>query len=309
MTAHDQHRATTPPSGSDTQVRKRMWTPWRMKYVGGSASEPGCIFCNRLAGDDDAASLILHRGERAFAIMNLYPYNTGHLMIVPNAHVASAEDADPADLAEIATLLRPISRALRLVLNPAGFNIGMNMGDVAGAGVAEHLHMHVVPRWHGDANFMPILASTMVMPELIPVTYAKVRAEIARGYLPPGATPSMPLIVLDETAEFLLVRRHANDAKLPTTEPYEAEAAWRSAARTLADLKIDASLIRWAGTGRIGEQTPAFTFVAAKPSTGKRADVAWVPVVEAVDALNKADAALVQSAVARHTSPVVALPG
>ena len=165
--------ATAPAGGSE-----RLWTPWRMRYVAGADREEGCIFCNRLAEKDDVQSLILHRGERAFVIMNLYPYNTGHLMIVPNAHVASPEDADPEVMREMAALRGPVLRALRRALSPDGFNLGLNVGAPAGAGVADHLHEHVVPRWQGDANFMPILASTMVMPELIPVTYAKLRAEL-----------------------------------------------------------------------------------------------------------------------------------
>ena len=163
------------PSGG----REWLWTPWRMRYVAGADHEEGCIFCNRLAEEDDVQSLILHRGPLTFVIMNLYPYNTGHLMIVPNAHVASPEDADPEVMREMAELRAPLLRALRRALSADGFNLGLNVGAPAGAGVADHLHEHVVPRWQGDANFMPILASTMVMPELVPVTYAKVRAELA----------------------------------------------------------------------------------------------------------------------------------
>ncbi len=145
--------ATAPSGGSEW-----LWTPWRMRYVAGADREEGCIFCNRLAEQDDVQSLILHRGERAFVIMNLYPYNTGHLMIVPNAHVASPEDADPEVMREMAALRGPVLRALRRALSPDGFNLGLNVGAPAGAGVADHLHEHVVPRWQGDANFMPILA-------------------------------------------------------------------------------------------------------------------------------------------------------
>jgi ATP adenylyltransferase len=168
-----------------------------MRYVAGADREEGCIFCNRLAEQDDVRSLILHRGERAFVIMNLYPYNTGHLMIVPNAHVASPEDADPEVMREMALLRGPVLRALRRALSPDGFNLGLNVGAPAGAGVADHLHEHVVPRWQGDANFMPILAATMVMPELIPVTYAKLRAELASG------NRITELVIADERARAL----------------------------------------------------------------------------------------------------------
>ncbi|MGH2614261.1 MAG: HIT family protein, partial [Thermomicrobiales bacterium] len=149
------------PPGANLE---RLWTPWRMPYVAGGVRESGCIFCNRLTENDDVRTLILHRADRAFVIMNLYPYNTGHVMIVPNAHVASPEDADPELLAQMAALRGPVLRTLRRALSPEGFNLGLNVGAVAGAGVTGHLHEHVVPRWQGDANFMPILASTMVLP-------------------------------------------------------------------------------------------------------------------------------------------------
>jgi ATP adenylyltransferase len=149
-----------------------------MRYISGGPSEDGCIFCNRLARANDLESLILHRAEHCFLIMNLFPYNTGHLMIVPNAHVAEIDNIEPHVIAEMARLLPPVVRALRRVLGCDGFNIGFNQGAIAGAGLAEHLHQHVVPRWQGDANFMPIIAGTMVIPELIPSTYAKVRNEL-----------------------------------------------------------------------------------------------------------------------------------
>ncbi len=160
--------------------RNRLWTPWRMRYIGGDAREDGCIFCNRLAADNDVQSLILHRAEHAFVIMNLFPYNTGHVMIVPNTHAADLEHLDEATMIAMATLLPRVVAALRRDLACDGFNIGLNIGSVAGAGVAEHLHQHVVPRWLGDANFMPILAGTMTIPEMIPATYAKIRAELDR---------------------------------------------------------------------------------------------------------------------------------
>ena len=138
-----------------------------MRYIGGGAREDGCIFCNRLAADDDAASLILHRGEHAFVIMNLFPYNTGHVMVVPNTHAADLEQLDESTVVEMATLLPRLLAALRLDLACDGFNIGLNLGSVAGAGVAEHLHQHVVPRWATDANFFPIIAKTKALPQLL----------------------------------------------------------------------------------------------------------------------------------------------
>jgi ATP adenylyltransferase len=148
-----------------------------MTYVTGS-KRPGCVFCDALAADDDRESLILHRGKHSFIILNLYPYNSGHTMVVPYAHVASLEELDPETRAEMSELSALVVQASRNVLHCAGFNLGMNIGATAGAGVADHLHQHVVPRWVGDANFMPILGDTMVMPELLPATYGRLRAEI-----------------------------------------------------------------------------------------------------------------------------------
>ena len=169
--------------GDDSWQReapRRLWTPWRMNYISGGAKECGCIFCNRLHADNDVASLILHRANHAFVIMNLFPYNTGHVMIVPNAHVDSPEVLDPGSLAEMSSVLPIVLRAARTSLDLSGIQHRDECRGDPGAGVAEHLHEHVVPRWQGDANFMPILGSAMVIPELIPVTYVKLRAEIHR---------------------------------------------------------------------------------------------------------------------------------
>ena len=240
------------PLADSRPEHERLWTPWRMRYVAGGSHETGCIFCNRLAESDDTRTLILHRGEHAFAIMNLYPYNTGHVMIVPNAHVASPEDADPEMLAELAALRGPMLRALRRALAPEGFNLGLNVGAVAGAGVNDHLHEHVVPRWLGDANFMPILATTTVMPELLPVTYAKVRAELAREI--EGATDIWSLVLSADG-------RHAlvdDDDALPAITASEGEPLWRAALRDAhARGATDAELIGWAGANRAGEGQPA----------------------------------------------------
>jgi len=218
-----------------------------MRYVAGAHREEGCIFCNRLAEQDDVQSLILHRGERAFIIMNLYPYNTGHLMIVPNAHVASPEDADPEVMREMTALRGPVLRALRRALSPDGFNLGLNVGAPAGAGVADHLHEHVVPRWQGDANFMPILASTMVMPELIPVTYSKIRAELAAEL---GSSSQVTTLVLaGDQAQFLV------DAagQLPEVVPREDESIWAAAMRDARERgATDVELLGWAGERMVG---------------------------------------------------------
>ena len=238
-----------------------LWTPWRMRYVGGGAKESGCVFCNRLAAPDDDASLILHRGRHVFVILNLFPYNSGHLMIVPNAHLASPEDLPPDAAVEMALLLAPTLRALRRVLGCAGFNTGLNIGEVAGAGIAAHLHQHVVPRWVGDANFMPLLAGAMVMPELIPVTYAKIRAELARELAPAPITPRA-LVALGDT-DLVLVSDMLNGPELPILRPDPDEAVWRAFATLLPGVPVE--LTGWAGGGHADPGAP-ITLAAALPA-------------------------------------------
>lgn len=208
-----------------------------MTYVGGEAKEAGCVFCNRLRADQDVASLILYRAQHAFVIMNLFPYNTGHVMLVPNEHVDSPERASPEALAEMATLLPSLLKASRRVLDCHGFNIGINVGSIAGAGVAEHLHQHLVPRWNGDANFMPILGSAMVIPELIPVTYAKLRAEFERVL---GSAVSASAVLVDEARERF--GRFADE-----WQPTVTLAPSQSVARSLLDRFPGSSLAGWAG--------------------------------------------------------------
>ncbi|MCD6555311.1 MAG: HIT family hydrolase [Chloroflexi bacterium] len=154
---------------------KRLWAPWRMRYLTGE-KEKGCIFCTRIAESRDRENYILYRGERGFLILNLYPYNNGHMMAVPYNHVASLEDLDTETLTELMLLVNKGLAALREAMSPQGFNVGVNIGEVAGAGVAGHVHIHVVPRWGGDTNFMPILADTRVVPELLDQTYERLRA-------------------------------------------------------------------------------------------------------------------------------------
>ncbi|HEV2109418.1 MAG TPA: HIT domain-containing protein [Thermomicrobiales bacterium] len=212
--------------------QERLWAPWRMRYVGKRESPPGCIFCSRPAsGGPDAAHLILHRGEHSFVIMNLYPYNTGHVMIVPNAHVPDLDSLDDTALTEMALTLPRITRTLQRVLDCQGFNIGLNIGAIAGAGVADHLHQHVVPRWHGDVNFMPVVGQTMVMPELVPVTYAKVRAELAREY---ATEPlSVPVILRSSAGNSILVHVEGKGWRLPSIEPRAGEPIWRTATNAI----------------------------------------------------------------------------
>ncbi|HYU57356.1 MAG TPA: HIT domain-containing protein [Actinomycetota bacterium] len=154
---------------------ERLWTPWRMEYVKGADLADGCFLCDAPAAGDDGATYILHRGENAFVILNIYPYNSGHLMVAPYRHAADIEELEPDEAVEGWSLLLRSVRVLREAMAPQGFNIGMNLGRVAGAGVPDHLHFHVVPRWGGDTNFMPVTGAAKVLPELLDETYARLK--------------------------------------------------------------------------------------------------------------------------------------
>lgn len=148
-----------------------LWSPWRFRYVTKADETPGCVFCRKISEGNDRENLIVYRAEHCFIILNLYPYTSGHLMIVPYAHVSTLEDASTESLAEMMKLTALASRNLQSVYKPKGLNIGMNIGQCAGAGIAEHIHMHVLPRWPGDVNFITTIAETRVMPEELDVTY------------------------------------------------------------------------------------------------------------------------------------------
>ena len=154
-------------------ARERIWAPWRLAYVKGASKdeEEGCIFCAKPAAEDDRANLIVHRGERCFVILNLFPYTNGHLMIAPYDHLSSIADLEPQTTAEMMALAQQAIGILDGVYSPHGYNVGFNQGRVAGAGVEHHIHMHVVPRWGGDTNFMPVLADTRVMPQTLEQSY------------------------------------------------------------------------------------------------------------------------------------------
>lgn len=185
-----------------------LWTPWRMTYISGASSgeqaskpdkgqevaveaaldgervgeseSPGCVFCDRvcLPPSHDRENLILLRGAHNFVILNLYPYNSGHLMIVPYKHTADFAGLDSETVDELMALAQRMLRALGAEYKPEGYNMGMNLGRVAGAGVADHVHMHVVPRWAGDTNFMPVVGSTKVLPELLETTYDRLKRRL-----------------------------------------------------------------------------------------------------------------------------------
>ncbi|WP_370949032.1 HIT domain-containing protein [Amycolatopsis sp. cg5] len=148
---------------------QRLWTPHRLAYVQASKPDEGCPFC-KAPGQSDEDTLVLARGESVYALLNLYPYNPGHLMVVPYRHVADYTDLTPEETVELAEFTQRAMAVVREVSSAHGFNIGMNQGVIAGAGIAAHLHQHVVPRWGGDANFMPIIGHTKVLPQLLAET-------------------------------------------------------------------------------------------------------------------------------------------
>lgn len=162
----------------DFEPHRYLSAPWRMQYLRDGLRSEECVFCSKLDPVDDESNLILWRGQSVFALLNLYPYATGHIMIAPYAHLASPEEMDPTIMAELGTTIAPCMRALRRVLNCHGFNTGINTGAAAGAGVAGHMHLHIVPRWGGDANFMAVISNTRVMPEALSVTHGRLRTAL-----------------------------------------------------------------------------------------------------------------------------------
>jgi ATP adenylyltransferase len=168
---------------------KHLWAPWRIQYIKGPAPE-ACIFCLPPAAGDDRARHIVYRGRLAFVILNAFPYNAGHLMIVPNRHVADLGLLDDGETLELMRLAAASMAAIRDVYAADGFNIGVNVGRAAGAGILDHVHLHVVPRWVGDTNFMPVLGDVKVLPEDLSVTRDRLSAALravlaAKGIAPP----------------------------------------------------------------------------------------------------------------------------
>lgn len=162
---------------------ERLWSPWRMEYINQAHGddEPECIFCELQRREDEDAAFVLARTGRAFALLNAYPYNPGHLMVAPTRHVAELDDLSGDELLEANRLLQRAVRALREEMAPHGYNVGMNLGRVAGAGVPGHLHWHVVPRWNGDTNFMPVVGHTRVLPESLDDTHRKLKPRFEKG--------------------------------------------------------------------------------------------------------------------------------
>lgn len=153
----------------------RLWSPWRFRYITNASPRADCVFCAKHTLGNDDESLIAYRGEHNFVLLNLYPYTNGHLMIAPYAHIAALEDLPPEAASEMMALTQRAVRVLKAAYKPDGLNAGFNLGESAGAGVAGHLHMHVLPRWTGDANFMTVIGETRVLPEELGETLRKLR--------------------------------------------------------------------------------------------------------------------------------------
>ena len=153
---------------------EQLWAPWRIEYIQMEKPE-GCILCDKPKQNNDEPNYILYRGERNFIILNAYPYNPGHLMIAPYRHIASLEELTDEELKEHFEIVRRSTKILREVFNPGGFNLGINLGKVAGAGIDDHFHTHIVPRWQGDTNFTPVIANVKVLPEALSETYHKLK--------------------------------------------------------------------------------------------------------------------------------------
>ena len=175
---HNQN--TTRPSDPGLD---RLWAPWRMRYIESAAmgEEADCFLCDNQDKEDSIENLILYRGGLCFVIMNLYPYNNGHLMVAPHRHIHDFLELSPEELAETAELSKLCLKALTEVMHPHGFNLGWNLGRVAGAGLEEHIHQHILPRWNGDTNFMPVLADTKVISQSLEESYQRLR-EVFEGF-------------------------------------------------------------------------------------------------------------------------------
>ena len=159
----------------------RLWTPWRMKYIlKSSKKKKSCILCDEAKKNDDRRNYILYRGKHSFVIMNLYPYNNGHLLIVPNTHESDVDKLPVGELADLMMVTQASVNILKQAMKPEGFNIGINLGKTAGAGIPEHLHIQIVPRWTGDTSYLTVVDETRIMPELLDGTYERLRPYFER---------------------------------------------------------------------------------------------------------------------------------
>ncbi|MFQ3676211.1 MAG: HIT domain-containing protein [Endomicrobiia bacterium] len=161
-------------------MKNIIWSPWREKFIRSKKSKL-CIFCQKIKSKNDKKSLIVYRGEKCFVILNLYPYNNGHLMVVPNSHKKDLSELDKEEFVELFYLVKKMVNVLKKTHKPNGFNIGLNLGKAAGAGIDEHLHIHIVPRWFGDVNFMPVVSETKVISELLRKTFTLISKEVKKS--------------------------------------------------------------------------------------------------------------------------------
>jgi ATP adenylyltransferase len=159
---------------------ERIWSPWRRAYVTSGARDPGCVLCRALEQATDPQSLVVHVADRSFVVMNLYPYNAGHIMIAPRRHLGSLAETEAEELTEMGALARRMESVMADVYTPDGINLGMNLGKAAGAGVADHIHLHMVPRWVGDTNFMTTVGGTRVIPEDPVEACARLKARLEK---------------------------------------------------------------------------------------------------------------------------------
>jgi len=157
-----------------------LWTPWRYAYVSSAGKTPGCVFCDAVNIGDDAKAGIVYRGERCFVILNAYPYTPGHVMVVPYAHLDELQHLPSEAAHEMMDLSQRMETVLRELYHPDGINLGMNIGKAAGAGIAGHIHMHVLPRWVADANFLSVVGETRILPETLDVTWKRISGALAK---------------------------------------------------------------------------------------------------------------------------------
>jgi ATP adenylyltransferase len=158
----------------------RIWTPWRYQYIQGSSEGSGCVFCEKPKEGDDRKAFIVHRGQHCYVVLNIFPYTSGHVMVIPYEHLDSLSKLPTAAANEVMTLSQRMEQVFAELYRPEGMNLGMNLGKAAGAGVAGHIHMHVLPRWTADANFMSVIGETRVLPEALETTWERMRGVFAR---------------------------------------------------------------------------------------------------------------------------------
>ena len=158
---------------------RRLWAPWRMAWIGAAKTPAGCVFCSARDNRDDRKDLVLERGEHAFLILNAYPYASGHVMAVVNRHLAALTAAETAELTDMMRLVQRAVGALTAEYRAEGFNVGMNQGRAAGAGIEDHFHIHVVPRWNGDSNFVSVIGDTRVLPETLATTWERLKGRLS----------------------------------------------------------------------------------------------------------------------------------